>query len=267
MKRKYDVVFPFFATLIFILTLSVTVLAQSAQSTAPTADSFGVGDASGQSGTYVEVPVNIANVRNGPVQSIRIRVDYNESVLSLTSISEGDLTLNWTHLQLGEDRHTMTIATSYTGDAILDGSNGSVVLLNFHVLGSPSNKSPMNLSLIELSNPDGEVGTAPARNGTFTIKPSAGPTPTPTSSPGGGGGGGGGGGYVPTTPTPAEKPPVVAKVVKIISRIEAGKPESVTFEGLDVCKISIEADKNVNDVNVIVEELEKPLVIQVKTVL
>jgi len=172
MKRKYVVAFPFFATLIFILILSVTVLAQSAQSTAekPTADSFGVEDASGQSGTYVEVPVNITNVRNGPVQSIRIRVDYNESVLSLTSISEGDLTLNWTHLQLGEDRHTMTIATSYTGDAIPDGSSGSVVLLNFHVLGSPGDKSPMNLSLIELSNPYGEVGrTAPAMNGTFTV--------------------------------------------------------------------------------------------------
>jgi len=541
MKRKYVVAFPFFATLIFILILSVTVLAQSAQSTAekPTADSFGVEDASGQSGTYVEVPVNITNVRNGPVQSIRIRVDYNESVLSLTSISEGDLTLNWTHLQLGEDRHTMTIATSYTGDAIPDGSSGSVVLLNFHVLGSPGDKSPMNLSLIELSNPYGEVGrTAPAMNGTFTViypgtditppkiiitspkngstlgilnnsvigsitdesdlasayltlngnpvtnltkglfnvkvnyapnetneievfakdiagnanssqvlvnvlpnvvvvntsavanqtieitgtknatntvielnatkaanvsvtinvntnasalnvtpatntsiygvaqknlrsfgkyidvkvtgidrtnltfvslkhyytaadldrtgdgdaddpgdlneqtlkiywfnpntslwmplgpGPDAGkkpdytdlggpkviddernmvekyikvtlnhfstfaivgevipahatPTPTLTPTPSNVGGGGGGG-YVPTTPTPTEKPPVVVKVVKIISRIEAGKPESVTFEGLDVYKISIEADKNVNDVNVMVEELEKP---------
>jgi len=104
----------------------------------------------------------------------------------------------------------MTIATSYTGDAIPNGSSGSVVLLNFHVIGSPGDKSPMNLSLIELSNPYGEVGTAPAMNGTFTIKPSAEqPTPTPTLSPGGGGGGEGRG-YVPTTPTPTEKPPVVA---------------------------------------------------------
>jgi len=136
----------------------------------PAADNLGVEDATGRSGSYVTVPVNITNVKNGPVQGIRIRVDYNESVLNLTSISEGDLTLNWTHLQLGEDRHTMTIATSYTGDAIPNGSNGSVVLLNFHVPGSPGDKSPMNISLIELSNPYGEVGrTAPARNGTFTV--------------------------------------------------------------------------------------------------
>jgi len=92
-------------------------------------------------GSYAIAPVNITNVRNGPVQSIRIRVDYNESVLNLTN--EGDLTSNWTHLQLGEDRHTMTIATSYTGDAIPNGSSGSVVLLNFHVPGSPGDKSPI----------------------------------------------------------------------------------------------------------------------------
>jgi len=135
----------------------------------PAADNLGVEDATGRSGSYVTVPVNITNVKNGPVQGIRIRVDYNESVLNLTNISEGNLTLNWTHLQLGEDRHTMTIATSYTGDAIPNGSSGSVVLLNFHVPGSSGDKSPMNLSLIELSNPYGEVGTAPAKNGTFTV--------------------------------------------------------------------------------------------------
>ena len=137
---------------------------------APTADYLEVEDASGRSGTHVEVPVNIANVRNGPVQSIRLRVDYNESVLNLTSISNGNLTSAWTRLQLGEDRHNMVIATTdYTGDAIPDGSSGSVVLLNFSVVGLPGDTSPMNLSLIELSNPDGEVGTAPAKNGTFAV--------------------------------------------------------------------------------------------------
>ena len=135
----------------------------------PTADSFGVEDASGWSGTYVWVPVNITNVRNGPVQGIRLGVDYNERVLNLTNISNGDLTPAWTNLQLGEDRHTMVIATTNTGDAISNGSSGSVVLLNFSVIGSPGDTSPMNLTLIELSNPEGEVGTAPAMNGTFVV--------------------------------------------------------------------------------------------------
>jgi hypothetical protein len=135
----------------------------------PTADYLEIEDASGSSGTYVAVPVSITNVINGPVQGIRLRVDYNESVLNLMNISNGDLTLTWTRLQLGGDRHTMIIATAYIGDAIPNGSTGSIVLLNFSVIGSPGDTSPMNMSVIELSNPAGIVGTAPARNGTFVI--------------------------------------------------------------------------------------------------
>jgi hypothetical protein len=128
-----------------------------------------VEDASGDSGTYVEVPVDVTNVTNGPVQGIRCRIDYTESVLTLTSISNGDLTSTWERLMLGNDSHTMTVATAYTGAAIPDGSSGSVVLLNFHVIGSSGETSPMNMTLIELANPDGEVGTAPAKNGIFTV--------------------------------------------------------------------------------------------------
>jgi len=135
----------------------------------PTADSFGVEDASGRSGIYVEVPVNITNVTNGPVQGIRCRIDYNESVLNLTNISNGDLTSTWEQLMLGNDSHTMTIATANIANAIPDGSSGSVVLLNFSVTGSPGDTSPMNMTLIEFSNPDGIVGTAPAKNGTFVV--------------------------------------------------------------------------------------------------
>ena len=49
----------------------------------------------------------------------------------------------------------------------------------------------------------------------------------------------------------------ITKTFEIIS-IEAGKTKSVTFERLNVRKISIEADKNVSDVNVTVEEVDKP---------
>ena len=51
--------------------------------------------------------------------------------------------------------------------------------------------------------------------------------------------------------------PAMKKAFEIIS-IEAGKTKSVTFEELDVRKISIEVDKNVSDVTVTVEEVDKP---------
>ncbi len=148
-------------------TETITVVTEAVG--APTADSLGVEDTSGRSGTYVVVPVNITNVMNGPVQGIRLEVDYNESVLNLTNIGNGDLTSAWTTLQLGEDRHTIVIATGHLGDAIPDGSSGSVIRLNFSVTGSSGDMSPMNFSLIELSNPEGIVGTAPAKNGTFVV--------------------------------------------------------------------------------------------------
>jgi len=188
-----------YVTGIIALVSVAMVLAAVPVSAQPTAESFGVGDASGDSGTYVEVPVTITNVRNGPVQGIRLRVDYNENVLNLTSINNGDLTSAWTALQLGVDRHTITIATAYTDRAIPNGRSGSVVLLNFHVIGSQGATSPMSMTLIELSNPDGVVGTAPARNGMFTVTGES-------RSTGNGGGGGGGGGFVPTSPTPAATP-------------------------------------------------------------
>ncbi len=221
---------------------------------APTADSSGVEDASGRSGTYVEVPVNIRNVMNGPVLGIGFEIAYNKSVINVTNVSKGNLTSNWSKPNVNNNftwGTKITIAGSYAADAISNGTTGSVVLLNFSVIGSPGDTSPMNMTLIEFSNPDGEVGTAPARNGTFTVTT----TPTPASLTGGSGGGGG---YVPTTPTPTEKPPAVEKAVKTISSIEAGKPESVTFDGLNVHKISIEVDKNVSDVNVMIEKVEKP---------
>jgi hypothetical protein len=166
MKKKYVVAFPATLFLVLVISLTALVLAQ------PTAESFGIEDASGRPGTYVEVPVNITNVMNGPVQCIRLKVDYTDSVLNLTNINNSDLTSTWTQLQLGEDGHTMTIATAESEAAIPNGSCGSVVLLNFYVIGSPGDTSPVNMTLIELSNPEGGVGTAQARNGIFTIKSS-----------------------------------------------------------------------------------------------
>ena len=77
-------------------------------------------------------------------------------------------------MHLGSDGHTMILATTYTNDAIPDGSNGTVVWMNFSVLGSYGDTSPMNLSFMELSNPDGQTGTAPAINGTFIVLPDSG---------------------------------------------------------------------------------------------
>jgi PGF-pre-PGF domain-containing protein len=80
------------------------------------------------------------------------------------------------------------------------------------------------------------------------------PTPTPTPK---GDGGSGGSSRPPPMSTPKEKP-LMETGMKIIKSIEAGKVESVTFVGFDICRISIEVDAHVSDVSVMVEEVEEP---------
>jgi len=139
---------------------------------APTADSFGVEDASGRSGTYIEVPVNITNVTNGPVLGIRFDIAYDKNVINVTEVTKGNLVSNWSEPNVNNDftwGTRVTIAGFYAADAIPNGSTGPVVLLNFSVIGSPGDMSPMNMTFIELSNLTGGVGTAPAKNGTFEV--------------------------------------------------------------------------------------------------
>ena len=138
----------------------------------PTADSLGVEDASGSSGTYVVVPVNITNVMNGPILGIGFEIAYDKNVINVTDVSKGNLVSNWADPNVNNNftwGTKITIAGSHDADAIPDGSTGSVVLLNFSVIGSPGDTSPMNMTFIEFSNPEGEVGTAPAKNGTFRV--------------------------------------------------------------------------------------------------
>ncbi|MEA2076072.1 MAG: cohesin domain-containing protein [Euryarchaeota archaeon] len=206
--------FVFLAALILILASSTITLAQPV---APTADGFGVEDASGNKGTYVVVPVNVTNTANGPILGIGFDIVYNKNVIKVTDVSKGNLVHNWSEPNVNNNFSwgtQITIAGFHADNAIPDGTNGSVVLLNFLVIGSSGDTSSMDMTLIELSDPEGEVGrTTPARNGIFTVTPSGEPTPTPTPS-----GGRGGGGYVPTTPTPT--PAVAATPVPTEAPVE-----------------------------------------------
>jgi flagellar hook assembly protein FlgD len=127
-------------------------------------------------GAIVQVPVNINNVVNGPVQAIKFDVSYNHSILKLDynnddALLNGDLTTgaNWTFI-LGTNEQSITLATSDQSEAIQNGLTGSVVLLNFTVIGTAGETTPLELSGIGLSDPSGyNLGTTPAINGTFTV--------------------------------------------------------------------------------------------------
>ncbi|MBE0516139.1 MAG: lamin tail domain-containing protein [Methanophagales archaeon] len=138
----------------------------------PTANEFGVENALGDSGTNVMVPVNITNTQNGPIISIGFDIFYDNGVINVVGVQRGDLTSNWDSPSYNNFDWGTRVTIVYDGvtdHAIQNGMTGSVVLLNFGVSGTPGSTSRMNLTGIGLSDTEYTVGTAPAKNGTFTV--------------------------------------------------------------------------------------------------
>jgi uncharacterized membrane protein len=166
------------------LCLVIALIPASAQ---PSADGFGLVDASGEQGTHVIVPVNITTVKNGPVQAIVFNIAYDKRVINVTNVLRGELTSEWNVLGFNNDFEGGT-RVSLAGPfayAIQNGSSGSVALLNFNVerTSDSINYSHMTLSDIELSDPEGNFGKAAARNGLLYVVTT--PPPYNRSSTGG----------------------------------------------------------------------------------
>ncbi|MEA2076234.1 MAG: carboxypeptidase regulatory-like domain-containing protein [Euryarchaeota archaeon] len=140
----------------------------------PTANNFGVADASGYKNTCVEVLVNITNVQSGPVTSIIFDIAYDKSVINVVDVQTGALTSLWGTPMSNNDflwgTRVSIIYDGQTEHALQDGSTGSVALLNFSVIGESGETSMMDFTDIQLAGPpDYQVGTAPAKNGTSTV--------------------------------------------------------------------------------------------------
>ena len=159
-----------------IVLLSILAMVMPVSAQGQMAYSLGVNDAMANPNTYVEVPVNITNTANGPISDMGFFMYYDESVLNLTNerITKGDLTTDWPFLIKSKDDvgvYWMGLTTNGAtilpdGAPIPDGSTGSVVLLNFSVVGGPGTSSIMNFSEAMINSGD---GFAPAKNGTFMV--------------------------------------------------------------------------------------------------
>ncbi len=159
-------------TLLLIAAI-VGTLAPSAVAL-PTATSFGVEDAEGYNDTQVLIPVNITNVQNGPVPCIIFNILYNNSVINLEGVQKGTLTFDWRTPACCNHYWGSRVAVFYDPideHAIQNGATGSVVLLNFSVIGESGDMSWLNFSDIQLAEdaPNYQIGTAPSKNGTFTV--------------------------------------------------------------------------------------------------
>lgn len=136
----------------------------------PTASSLGVSDAVGASGALVSIPVTITNVQNGPVVCLCFDICYNTSVITITGVRRGNLTTTWdspTFNTFAEGTSVMIVQNGV--DELPNGTSGSVVFLDFAVLGPPGSGSAMDLRNIQLADPGYNVGSALPKNGTFSV--------------------------------------------------------------------------------------------------
>ena len=143
------------------------------------ADEFGVEDAMGNPGDYVNVLVNITNVKNGPIVAIEFELIYDKSVLELTNVQKGELTADWSDPERKGEYGIGIVGSPSV--AIQNGASGSVVNLTFHVIGTGS--TGMNLSNIVFYNTAWQQGTAPPKNGTFRVDAGAPIVINPTANP------------------------------------------------------------------------------------
>ena len=149
-----------------VLAVSMPALAQEAPLLM--SDSFGVNNTGVAAGSTVSVPLEIANVSNGSIQTIMLYMNYSESVISLESVDTGHLTAGWIS-NLGDNQHSITLTTSGQTEAIPNGSTGAVAHLNFLIVGGPGDTCLMTPENIDFSNTANEHGTATAKIGAFEI--------------------------------------------------------------------------------------------------
>ena len=155
-----------------IMAISVLVLAVSITSAQPMAINIGVSDTHGNPNTFVLVPVNITNVQNESIVGIVFDISFDPSSINLTKnhVQKGYLTSAWDSPSLNPANGRISIVFGGSGTEIPINGSGSVVVLNFSVVGAPGAKSALNISGIQLSGLEGALGTASANNGTFTIE-------------------------------------------------------------------------------------------------
>jgi len=159
-------------TRVLAAPLAVLILFISIASSQPMAADFGVDDTFGYPDTFSEVPINIIYVQNESVAGIVFDISFDPGVIALNeeSVQKGNLTSAWDLPSLNPANGRISIVFGGNGTEIPTGESGSVIILNFSVIGSHGAKSPINISKIQLSGLEGTLGTASSKNGTFTIE-------------------------------------------------------------------------------------------------
>ncbi len=151
-----------------LLPIVFVLLASTAAAT-PTADNLGFTPVHMCTNSTVVVPLNTTNVANGPILSFICNVHFNSSIAQVEAVLPSNLTHDWSILYANKP-YGIRIAGVYDGDlnhSLHNGSTGPIALLHFKPVAP--GQTYLNLSDIQLSGPNYQLGTAPAQNSTLTV--------------------------------------------------------------------------------------------------
>ena len=204
--------------------------------------------------SMITIPIIIHNVEN--LGSGTINVTYNPSIVRVVNVKSGiGNALEWN----ADNTEGIVRIVAWSAN---ESKSGDVIFANITFESLKEGFSFLNLSVHDLTDYFNYTKIDfTVKNGSILVRRSTGGGTSEGGGGGagaGGGGGGGGGGYMPpTTPRQTEAPSVVERKEVTIACIEAGKPETASFEGLDVYNITLIEDKTVYNVSIVVEKLAK----------
>lgn len=138
-----------------------------------TATVFGTEDVNGYKNTHAVIPVDITDVQT-PIPAIIFNVLYDNSVLTVTDVKNGDLTTNWnnpTYCNYVWGTRVALVYDAHNKQLIQKGTTGSVAQLTCSVTGDTGDTSELNFTEIQLAQ-NYNVASAVAKNSTFTVRPS-----------------------------------------------------------------------------------------------
>ncbi|ADE36811.1 GLUG motif-containing protein [Methanohalophilus mahii] len=133
------------------------------------AKSIGFNDSSAVEDSTLTIPLELLNVSNGPIQTIKCDIQYNESILSLESIDSGNLTSGWT-VSKGINEHSITLTTSDSELTIQNESSGQICNITFSVVGKSGESTELIPWNVDLANTANLHGYASSKTGIFTIE-------------------------------------------------------------------------------------------------
>jgi len=172
-----------------------------------------INDASAYHSNITFTYITLENATN--VGVIDLNLSYNPSTVIVTDVKDGECEFDVIIPNLVKNSTGFVRIGAFQIEN--PGLNGPVVIANLTLKaeGDPSSTSPLNITVNELTDATNKTNDIPYTiiNGTFTVTASGEqPTPMPTPPPSNDRDSSSGGGYVPTTPTPTEKPPAVGDV-------------------------------------------------------